>query len=119
MAGQLEAFLEELNAAFERGDVDFILDHMTDDIHWHMVGDSPVEGKEAVEREMRAPNDGRLPTLHVESIITHGNRAAVEGTMTMPEENGHVKTYAFCDVYEMSGFGSNQVRALKAFVIEL
>jgi ketosteroid isomerase-like protein len=119
MPGQLEAFLQELNAAFERGDVDFILDHVADDIHWNMVGDSVVEGKEALREEMLAPDEGRLPKLHVESIITHGNRAAVEGTMTLPDQNGAVKTYAFCDLYEMSGSGSDKVRALKAFVIEL
>jgi hypothetical protein len=119
MAGQLEAFLKEFNAAFERGDVDFILDNVTDDIHWNMIGASIVEGKEALRREMRATGDGRLPQLNVETMITHGRHAAVEGTMQLPDLNGELKQYAFCDVYEMSGSGEPKVRSVKGFVIEI
>jgi ketosteroid isomerase-like protein len=119
MAGQVETFLKEFNAAFERGDVEFILDNVTDDIHWHMIGASIVDGKEALRREMRATNEARLPVLNVERIITHGKDAAVVGTMQLPDHAGEVKEYGFCDVYEMSDASPLKVRSVKGFVIEM
>lgn len=118
MATQLEGFLDAINDAFARGDVDFFGPNVTDDVRWEMVGDEVVEGREALLAMMRTNEGGALPELEVESVITHGNRAAVTGTMRLADDSGTVKSYGFCDVYEMSGFSNPKIRAVKSYVIE-
>lgn len=110
-----EKFLRELNEAFARSDTQAILDAVTDDVRWTMVGESMMEGKEAVaeallEMEMEEPLD-----MTIESVITHGTSASVEGRMKLP--NG--SEYAFCDVYKLRDHKNPLVRELRAYVIEL
>jgi ketosteroid isomerase-like protein len=123
MTTQLETFLQEINDAFARGDYAFFAANVADDVHWEMVGDSVTEGKAALMASFQpsaaAASPAAPPEITVNSIITHGNRAAVEGTMRWAGESGKLKNYAFCDVYTMSGFKDPKIRAVKSFVIEL
>jgi hypothetical protein len=38
-------FVQELTIAFAKGDSNFILGNITDDIRWKMVGDKVIQGK--------------------------------------------------------------------------
>jgi ketosteroid isomerase-like protein len=118
MASKLEQFLEAINDAFARGDVDFFETNVTDDVRWELVGDEVTEGREALLAMMRSNEGGPLPELVVENVITHGNRAAVEGTMRLADKDGAVKSYGFCDVYEMSGFTNPKIRSVKSYILE-
>ena len=42
--------LRDFNIAFVKGDVDHLLQNITDDIQWTMVGDTLLEGKEQVTK---------------------------------------------------------------------
>lgn len=53
--------------------------------------------------------------LSISNIITHGDRAAVDGTMT--SQNG--KSYGFCDVYKLSGYKNPKVREMVSYVLDL
>jgi len=39
--------------------------------------------------------------------------------MTMIDESGAPKTYAFCDVYRMSGSKNDKIKEITAYLIEL
>jgi ketosteroid isomerase-like protein len=119
MATQLETFLQEINDAFSRGDIGFFAENSTDDVRWEMVGDTFTEGKRALIESMQGLEDSAPPDITVENVITHGNRAAVLGTMKWADAAGVMKSYAFCDVYTMSGFKDPKIREVKSFVIEV
>lgn len=119
MATQLEQFLHEVNDAFARGDVDFFAANSTEDVRWEMVGDRATEGKRALIESMKSAEVNIPPDISVENIVTHGDRAAVVGTMKWADASGKVKDYAFCDVYTLSGFKKPKIRSVKSFVIEL
>lgn len=119
MTTQLEAFAREINDAFARGDIAFFEEILAGDVHWEMVGGEVYEGREAVLEMMRAGTSGDLPELTTDSVITHGRQAAVEGRMRLAVEDGVVKDYGYCDVYEMTGAGRSKIKAVRSYIIEL
>ncbi len=115
----LTALLDAINDAFTRGDVAFFADKLTDDVQWWMVGEgAPIVGREAVLAAMEEGATGALPEIQVTSMITHGEEAAIHGTMTLADGDGTVRTYAFCDIYRFRGFKEPKIRELTSFVIE-
>jgi len=109
--------LREINDAFARGDVAFFADKVTDDVRWTMVGEPTIVGREALLAAMAEGNTGALPDLRIAGIITHGEEAAVHGTMDLADGDGTARTYAFCDIYRFSGFKTPKIREMTSFVI--
>jgi len=108
-------FLQNLTIAFAKGDVRSILDSVTHDIRWYIVGDKLVQGKEAfVEALERAGND-KVEELTIHHVVSHGRAGAVNGISKL--KNG--KTIAFCKVYEFSGAKGSSVREITSYAIEI
>lgn len=110
-----EKFLKKLNEAFAQGNINYIIDNVTDDIQWNIIGEDPIRGKEAFTKAMQEMEVEAPMNMSVTNTITQGNMAAVEGTMRPP--NG--KAYAFCDVYKFSGFKKPKVKEMTSYVLEL
>lgn len=109
-------FLKEFNEAFARSDINFILENVTDDISWIAVGDFSVKGKEEFTHALEKMKSEKAYQIKINNIITHGDSAAVDGVMKMPDSE---KSYAFCDVYKFSGFKNPKVKELSSYVIEM
>ncbi len=116
---EFQEFIRRVNDAFVRHDTAFFEDNVADDVRWTMVGSAPIDGKAAFIAEVVSMEEGPAPELAVTNVITHGTAAAVEGTMTMVDESGATKTYAFCDVYRLSGVETGKIEAITAYMIEL
>lgn len=58
-------FIEELEIAFAKHDIEFLLNSVTDDIHWNIVGQESVHGmdefSEALKRASLTSKDYPLP----------------------------------------------------------
>ncbi|MGY5847152.1 nuclear transport factor 2 family protein [Salegentibacter sp. HM20] len=113
-----EKFIQELNRAFEKGDIEAILESMTDDIEWDMVGGKRHKGKATIKEEMSSMSDFEMIEMQLDKIITHGKLASANGTFKM-KEKGQVNSYAFCDVYEFSGFKNPKIKKLTAYVVPI
>ena len=119
MMSKNKEFFQKINEAFAEGNVDFIVENMTEDVHWNIVGESNIRGKGAVIK-MLEPMRGVVAEEYVtKKIIPHGNTAAIEGTMKMPNESGEKKTFAFCDIYTLDKFKNGKITKLTAYIIEL
>ena len=107
-------FLKDLNVAFAKGNVDFIVEHANDDIVWTIYGDKKIEGKEAFSREVHAMKQYTADEMTLNTIVTHGRDAAANGEMRM---GGN--TYAFCDVYKFTSTTSMVLKEMQSYVIKL
>ena len=105
--------VQNINAAFEKGDMEGFLTWCADDVVWTMVGEKTVKGKEAI-RQWMGSMPVEPPTFTVEGIVAEGDLVAAFGDMTMNEE-GNIVPYAYCDVYR---FRNGKVAELKSFVIK-
>lgn len=110
-----EKFLQEINGAFADNNTDFILENVTDDIKWTIIGDKTVKGKKEFREALKEMESEDPFELNISNIITHGDSAAVDGTM----KSADGKTYAFCDVYKFQGFKTPQIKAMTSYVIDI
>lgn len=113
-------FLKKLNEAYANNDTSYIVEQVTDDIVWTVVGEPPVKGKKAFAEATKAMENENPLKLTVHNIITHGRDAAVNGTMTAKDKDGHERTYAFCDIYKFNGFSRNaKLKEMTSYAIEV
>lgn len=110
-----QIFLEELNRAFANSDHQFMLDHVTDNFEWRIVGTDVISGKEAYAaalKEMASPEPLRFK---IHSMITHGTEASVSGVMYITDEH----YIEFCDVMKFKSAGSNLITRMTSYAIEI
>jgi ketosteroid isomerase-like protein len=114
-----EEFIREFNEAFSRNDLNFILDHMSDDIVWKFIGEKDLKGKKEVQ-EFMAPM-GNIETLEMElqQIISHNESAAANGWMRIKEPSGEIKKFGFADFYEFSGKEDAKIAKMTSYVVKL
>ncbi len=107
-------FLRAFNVAFAEGNVDYLVEHVTDDIRWNIVGDQVVTGKSAFRTFVDAMKESTITELLIENILTHGREGAVAGAMKMTDG----QTYSFADIYTFSGAKGEKIKAFTSYVVE-
>ena len=110
-----QELLKKLNKAFAKNDADFVIQQVTDNIRWNVVGDFSVEGKEAFTQKLKEMISDEPYELEIHNIITHGRDAAVNGLMRSTDGN----QYAFCDVYKFSAFKDPKISEMTSYAIEV
>jgi hypothetical protein len=108
-------FVQELTIAFAKGDSNFILGNITDDIRWNVVGNNVIQGKRGFAEELEEMKKNQAVELTIRHIATHGKAGAIDGKLKF--KNG--KTSAFCDVYEFSNTKATSVKEITSYVIEI
>ncbi|EON78701.1 hypothetical protein ADIS_0808 [Lunatimonas lonarensis] len=108
-------FLKEFNIAFAEGKVEFIIESVTDDIVWDIIGDKKIEGKERFTKELEKMKSEKAIELIIDQILSHGKEGASNGIMKM--QNG--KQYAFSDFYIFKNTKSNILKSITSYVIEI
>lgn len=106
-------FLVEFNRAFAECNVAYVLEHVSDEIVWDMVGNKVVSGIAAMRQELETIAVENADSLTLHSVITHGREAAANGEMHFPGGN-HV---AFCDVYTFTKTTGNTLKRITSYGI--
>jgi len=105
-------FIKEFNIAFAKGDADFIIAHVSEDIIWHIHGDKKIEGKEKFIKEIHQMKNEIADQLILKSIITHGKHASASGEIKMKGQS-----YMFCDVYDFKSATGTIIKSMESYVI--
>lgn len=108
-------FLKNFNIAFAKGNVELIVESVTDDIIWNIIGDKKIEGKDKFTQELEKMKMKKASELILDRILTHGKEGAVSGVIKM--QNG--KKYAFSDFYEFSGAKGGKVKSITSYVVKI
>jgi len=93
--------IEDIVAAFDANDVDAILNNMTDDIEWEMLGDATMSGKDAI-RQMFTGAETKMISSTKRHMIIEGDQAAVTGEVKCEGPNGTLMDMYYCDIYELT-----------------
>jgi hypothetical protein len=108
-------FLKEMTAAFAKGDVKYLLAHVTEDIHWNILSYGSIKGKNDFADALKQMKTIKVRSVTIHHIATHGKSGFVNGTTQL--EDG--KTSTFCDVYEFSNAKGSAVKEITSYVIAL
>lgn len=108
--------LKSFNIAFASGNVEAVLDAVSDDIVWERVGDCTIRGKHAFADALNRYSNQAADELRLLTIITHGNEASANGILKF---NGQY-TWAFCDVYRFAGFTKTaKIKQITSYAIQV
>lgn len=107
-------FIRDFNIAFGTTDVNFLVQHISEDIAWTIYGDKVIEGKVAFKTAIEEMKDSVVEEMEIASIVTHGKAAASNGEMLMKEG----LRYAYCHMYEFESPGKQIIRTIKSYVIK-
>jgi hypothetical protein len=108
--------LNEFTIALAKNDLIFIIDNITDDFHWNIIGKKLIQGKESFAESLKQMQNNKVTELHVSKIITHGYDGSVNGTLILENK----KSYAFCNVYKfISSCNNSKIKECTSYVIEL
>lgn len=116
---EIEHFLTQLNNAFVNSNSSYILEHVTEDIRWTIIGDQVIEGKDAFEKVIRDMETDEPFNVQIDHIITQGNTAVVNGSITSANPTEEEKVYAFCDIYQLDTTDKQRIREITSYVLEL
>jgi|SRR5690606_15909768 len=105
-------FLKEFNIAFAKGDTDFLIEHVSDDIIWHIHGDKKIVGKDDFIKEIHQMKNEIADELILSNIITHGKQASANGEIKVSG-----KSYMFCDVYDFKTATGKTIKTMESYVI--
>ncbi|MFW5684458.1 MAG: nuclear transport factor 2 family protein [Spirochaetota bacterium] len=108
-------FLVEFNRAFAQADVEFVLDHVSDDVVWSMVGSKELDGKAAMRDELASMMAAEASSMVLHSVITHGRDAAANGEFHYPDG----EKIAFCDVYAFTKATGNTIRRITSYAFSV
>lgn len=108
-------FIKEFNIAFAKGNLEFLMENVTDDIVWNIIGNKKIEGKEKFTEELKKMKSEKVIELIIEQILSHGKEGASNGIMKM--KNG--KKYAFSDFYVFKNTKSTDLKLITSYVIEM
>lgn len=108
-------FLKEFNIAFAKGNLKFLIENVTDEIVWNIIGDRKIEGKEKFLEELKKMKSEKATELIIDQILSHGKEGASNGIIKM--QNG--KKYAFSDFYVFKNNKSTDLKSITSYVIEI
>ena len=108
-------FLKDFNIAFAKGNVEFLIESVTDEIVWNIIGDKKIVGKENYVEELEKMKSEKTTELIIDQILSHGKEGAANGIMKM--KNG--KKYAFSDFYVFRKNKSTDLKSITSYVVEI
>ncbi|MEU6188055.1 nuclear transport factor 2 family protein [Nocardia sp. NPDC047038] len=107
--------LRDYSIAVAEHNTEVLLSTVADDVEWEIVGQQAVRGKADVATALDTAVGRQVVTLHVDSIITHGNEGAVSSRMIF-RGGGELRC---CDVYKFSGHSkAAKIKRITSYWIE-
>ncbi len=96
---------------FNKVDHAQILDCLTEDVEWVMLGSSHHVGKEAFGKEIQNPGGSDIPVITITRMTEENDIVIAEGTVLTHKKSPMV----FCDVFEMQ---NGKIRKLICYIIQ-
>jgi ketosteroid isomerase-like protein len=88
---------------FRRSDHEQILGLLTDDVVWHLPGQTHLEGKDAFDGEIENPAFDGSPTLRVDRLVEQADTVVAIGEGAGTLTGGGGVRFAFCTVLTFRG----------------
>ncbi|MCL6220296.1 nuclear transport factor 2 family protein [Zunongwangia pacifica] len=118
MENKKEKLLVQFSKAFVNGDHQFMLNQVTEDFHWIMIGKKEIKGKAQFADALKDMKNCVTSELELVDVITHGKKACVNGNMKVGSPKAEDQSFSFCDVYEFSSFKEPKIKRMTSYLIE-
>ncbi len=99
--------------SFESNDVESVLNQMTDDVEWQMIGDKTISGKDEMRKFFADNGDMKMISSTKNHTIIDGDHVAVDGEVQC-SKNGEVTDMYYCDIYQLE---NEQVKKMISYIV--
>lgn len=110
--------LRDFNFAVARGNLSRASRYLAEEVTWHLfepAGQKQIHGRENVIAEYEGNLVIEPVEFIVDSIITHGVKGAVNGSVKAKDG----RSYVFCDVYQFSSHTTSaRIKEMTSYIIE-
>ncbi|WP_262249419.1 nuclear transport factor 2 family protein [Parapedobacter soli] len=107
-------FLKNYYIAKANGDIDFVINSISDTINWEVIGNKIITNREEFIGAIQEHTLWKVKELIIDAIITHGNHASVNGRVVTRSN----LNFAFCDVYKFKGFKGSKIKSVQTYLIQ-
>ncbi len=114
-----EDFLRKVNQAFVEGDRQFLLESISEDICWDIVGEKMLSGKNEFSDALEQMRE--LPPIQIDihKVVIQDATAVVSGIVVGRNHVGQKKNFGFCDVYELMDSEGLKISKMTSYVIDI
>lgn len=95
--------VERYFEGFRRSDHAMILECLTEDVAWDLLGFRHLKGKQAFDGEIENPDFTGSPTLTIDRMLEDGPVVVAIGEGGGTRKDGVSFRFAFCDVFTFEG----------------
>ena len=113
-APKKQIFLD-LNIAYARAEIDAVLENLSQDIVWRILGEFEMRGLAEARSALQYMQDVDTRELVVESIITQGAEGAINGLITTAAG----RSYNFCDVVQFTSAAGKKIKSIRSYAIDV
>lgn len=114
-----EEFLRKVNRAYTEGNIQFLMEHITDNICWEIVGEKYIGGKSEFKEVLDQMQEMPSMEVEVDNIIISDQFGIVEGVVTSRNRLGQKKHFGFCDIYKFEEAPEIMISNIKSYVIDI
>lgn len=114
-----EKFLRDVNKAFSEGDSKFLLNHITDDFCWIIVGEKTVGGRVEFSEALDQMQGMPPMKIDIQNVILTDESAVVEGLVVGRNRNDQKKYFGFCDIYKLTAEKNPKIIKMTSYVIDV
>jgi ketosteroid isomerase-like protein len=108
--------IQEVIDAFDANNVEGILQHLTDDVTWTMIGDRVISTKEGMRAFLIEGADIQMVSSTKDNFIIDGDRAAVNGEVKCKNKNnGDLYEMFYSDLYELK---NGKINKMTSYIID-
>ena len=115
----LETFLRKTIEAFSEGDEKFLLENVTNDICWKIVGERTLSGRSQFSDALEQMRGMPPMKIEVDNVILDNKAGIIEGIVTGRNRLGQEKQFGFCDVYRLADSDALKIKNITSYVIDI
>jgi ketosteroid isomerase-like protein len=115
MLSKNKELIKEFNKAFTAKKIEFILDHVSNDIRWNIVGMPVIIGKNDFLKTIEMMDLIDVRELNIQNIIAEGEYVVVEIAAKSYIKGGDPLNASYCSVYRIK---DEKIKELTTYIVD-
>ena len=105
--------IKKVSEAFAKGDIEFAEKYFSEDMHWNIIGEEPIKGKEQILEIYKMSQLESFPIVTIKNMIAEGNYVVTESLGKAVTKNGKPYNQTYCDVFR---FENNKLQEITTYL---
>jgi uncharacterized protein len=98
----MQELQKNISQEFAKGNMEFCLPYLSENIRWNILGEDAVVGKNEVLEVSKMKDLENYPEIKLKSIIAEGNLVVIESEGKATTKTGKPYNQKYCEVFRFS-----------------